>query len=116
MWLIIWTYVCIIGFITFSSGEIGDPYGLITKVQNECEFSAITFGTRIVDSYNNFDEATERDVRIHHDYLVENLGFSNWIQAGLWKNTGLTANKKHAPSLQKVWLYYDLLLVTKLTI
>ena len=85
-----------------SNGDIGDPYGLITKVQNDCEFGTITFGTRLVDSFNNFDEATERDVRIHHDVLVESLGFSNWIQAGLWKNTGLTANRQHAPSLQKV--------------
>ncbi len=80
----------------------GDPYGLINKVKTDCEFSSMTFGSMIVDSFNVFDEATERDVRIHQDNLVENLGFSGWIQSGLWKNTGLTANKQHAPTLQKV--------------
>lgn len=76
----------------------------------------------ILTRYQNFDENTEWDMRIHHDYLVEHLGFAGWIQvcinnnnnhssnnsnnnnnkAGLWKSGGLTAHKHRAPDLHKV--------------
>eukprot|EP01038_Epipyxis_sp_PR26KG_P015974 gene15974-21680_t len=67
----------------------------------ECEYKALSIGSSLADHYNNFDEMTEWDVRIHHDYLVEHLGFAGWIQMGLWKSGGLTASKKHAPTLHQ---------------
>lgn len=77
---------------------------LINKIIRECELEALSVGTRLADHYSSFDEQTEWDVRIHHDYLVEHLGFAGWIQMGLWKNTQLTAEKNHAPTLHKVTL------------
>lgn len=80
----------------------GGAYSLLTKVQTDCELEALSYGTRLADSYNNFDEQTEWDMRIHNDYLTEHLGFAGWIQTGLWKSGGLTAHKNHAPTLQQV--------------
>lgn len=81
--------------------------GRLTKVQSECELEALNIGTRLADRYNSFDEKTEQDVRIHHDYLTKYLGFAGWIQIGLWKNTQLTALRKHAPDLYKVCVFVD---------
>ena len=49
-------------------------YSLISQIQSECELEALNIGSRLADSYTSYDEATEWDVRIHHDYLVEHLG------------------------------------------
>jgi hypothetical protein len=76
----------------------------ITKVQSDCELEALNIGSRLSDRYNSFDEATEWDIRIHHDYLTKYLGFAGWIQMGLWKNTQLTALKQNAPVIHKVRL------------
>ena len=72
---------------------------LISKVQSQCELEALNYGTRLVDQYQSFDENTEWDMRIHHDYLVQYLGFAGWIVGGLWKSGGLTASGANAPSL-----------------
>lgn len=73
----------------------------LTDIQRECELEAINIGTRLADRYNSFDEETDWDVRIHHDYLTKYLGFAGWIQMGLWKNTQLTASRHHAPTIHK---------------
>lgn len=75
---------------------------LLDKVATECELEALSLGTRLADRYNMYDEQTEWDVRIHNDYLVEHLGFSGWIQLGLYKNTKLTAERQDAPALHRV--------------
>lgn len=90
----------VIGTVVY--GSDGKAYSLISKVQTDCELEALSYGTKLADSYNNFDEQTEWDMRIHNDYLTEHLGFAGWIQTGLWKSNGVTANKGHAPTLQKV--------------
>src|SRR5690242_4216106 len=87
-------------------GSDGRPYSLISKIQSDCELEALSYGTKMADSYNNFDEETEWDMRIHNDYLTEHLGFAGWIQTGLWKSGGVTADKGHAPTLQKVTIIY----------
>jgi hypothetical protein len=74
---------------------------LLNDVQRECELEALNIGTRLADRYNSFDERTDWDVRIHHDYLVKYLGFAGWIQMGLWKNTQLTALRQNAPKIHK---------------
>ena len=74
---------------------------LITDIQRECELEALNIGTRLADRYNSFDEETDWDVRIHHDYLTKYLGFAGWIQMGLWKNTQQTALRHHAPTIHK---------------
>jgi hypothetical protein len=81
----------------------------LTKVQSECELEALNIGTRLADRYNSFDEKTEQDIRIHHDYLTKYLGFAGWIQIGLWKNTQLTALRKHAPDVYKVFVFVDVI-------
>jgi hypothetical protein len=85
-----------------SLSQFGRPYSLINRVQTECETIALSIGTLLSDFYNSFDEATEWDMRIHHDFLVEHLGFAGWIQAGLWHSGGKTPHGNHAPSLHKV--------------
>eukprot|EP01038_Epipyxis_sp_PR26KG_P017519 gene17519-24271_t len=82
---------------------IGTRTSFHNKTSNiiDCEFKALTIATSLADHYNNFDEFTDWDVRIHHDYLVEHLGFAGWIQSGLWKSGGLTASKKFAPTIHQ---------------
>lgn len=80
-------------------GVLGDHYQLIDKVQTQCELEAINYGTRLADQYQSFDENTEWDQRIHHDYLVEYLGFAGWIVNGLWKSGGVTAGGANAGAL-----------------
>ncbi len=89
------------GLIKCHGGD-GGPFGLISKVQTDCETNTVTFGSKLVDSFSSYDEATEREYRNYHENLVESLGFSHWIQSGLSKHAGLTTNKHHASALQKV--------------
>lgn len=77
-------------------------YTLMDKITTQCELEALSVGTRLADHYNAYDEETEWDTRIHHDYLVEHLGFAGWIQMGLYKNTKLTAEKQDAPAVHQV--------------
>lgn len=77
-------------------------YDLITRIQTECELEALQVGTALADRYNSLDEGTEWDVRLHNDYLIENLGFAPWIQDGLYKSGGKTPHKNHAPHLHKL--------------
>ena len=101
------TYSIFLSFLLFHallSSRISvqcKPYTLITKEQTFCELEALNYGTRLVDQYQSFDENTEWDMRIHHDYLVEYLGFAGWIVSGLWKSGGLTASGARAGDLHK---------------
>ena len=79
----------------------GDAYGLISKLQTECELEALLVGSTLADRYNSFDEGTEWDTRLHNDYLIENLGFASWIQEGLYRSGGKTPHNNHAPTLHK---------------
>ena len=79
----------------------GEAYQLISRMQTECELEALTAGTMLADRYNSMDEGTEWDIRIHNDYLVENLGFAGWIQMGLYGSKGKTPHNHHAPSLHR---------------
>lgn len=85
-----------------SLAEDGKPYTLISREQTVCEMQAVGLGSLLADYYNSFDEDTEWDMRIHHDFLAEHLGFAGWIQSGLWKSGGKTPFGQHAPELQKV--------------
>jgi hypothetical protein len=91
-------------FIIFETvgREIGEPFGMISKVQSACEVEALAVGSKLADYYNSYDEETEWDARVHHDYLVQNLGFAGWIQTGTWGSKGITAEKNHAPTLHRV--------------
>lgn len=79
----------------------GDPYEHISRMQTECELEALQVGTALADRYNSLDEASEWDVRLHNDYLIENLGFAGWMGEGLYKTNGKTPHKNHAPHLQR---------------
>jgi hypothetical protein len=91
----------IICFVSLTSSENGEPFGMISRVQTYCEVAAMTTGTRLADSFNSYDEATEWDARMNHDFLTEHLGFSYWAGSGTWGSHGLTAEKQHAPTLHR---------------
>jgi hypothetical protein len=73
----------------------------LSKIQSDCELEALNIGTRLADRFNSFDEKTEQDVKLHHDYLTKYMGFAGWIQGGTWKNTALTALKNNAPEVYR---------------
>ena len=78
---------------------LGEPYTLINKVQTQCELLSLNVGTMLADSFNNFDENTERDQRLHHNYLSQYLGFATWMRSGYWNSGGLTADNSSSNSL-----------------
>jgi len=51
-----------------------DKQPLINDVVRRCELESLSVGTRLADHYGSFDENTEWDIRLHHDYLVQYLG------------------------------------------
>mmetsp|Transcript_22325 Transcript_22325/g.37347 ORF Transcript_22325/g.37347 Transcript_22325/m.37347 type:complete len:394 (+) Transcript_22325:92-1273(+) len=87
-------------FLTGKSAS-GDHHSLVDPIITACELEALSVGTRLADHYQSYDEATEWDVRIHDDYLVQYLGFAGWIQLGLYKNTHLTATKQDTHKLHQ---------------
>jgi len=63
--------------ILFAKAAINDaPYGMINRVLTDCEYVGINVGSELSDAFNAMDEATEFDVRVHSDYLVEHTGFA----------------------------------------
>lgn len=84
---------------------VAKTYAVMDKITAACELEALHVGTRLADQFNMYDEDTEWDVRMHTEYMVEHMGFSGWIQAGLWKNTKLTAEHQSAPALHQVYSY-----------
>ena len=80
----------------------GEPYGLLTKQQTECEVESLAVGSLLADNYNSLDEGTEWDARIHSDYLSEHLGFFAMIRTGTWGSNGKTTfTHKDASELQR---------------
>ena len=63
--------------------EWGEPYGLISKLQTQCEVEGLSIGTALADNYNSMDEDTEWDQRIHSDFFAEHLGFFSVITTGV---------------------------------
>jgi hypothetical protein len=59
-----------------SSSENGDPYGLVTRTQTDCELQSLTQGSRLADAFSSFDEHTELISRIQHDFIQENILFT----------------------------------------
>lgn len=91
-------YIGILLALAVARGALGE----LSKHAADCELEGLNIATRLADRFNSFDEHTEQDVRIHHDYLVKYLGFAGWIQNGLWKNTKLTANRQNTVDIYKV--------------
>ena len=89
-------YLLIILFAAINSVQSlkGDPYDMLSRIQTECEIEALQVGTALADRFNSLDEGTNKDVRMHNDYLTENLGFAKWLKEGF------TPHKKHAHHLQ----------------
>ena len=56
------------------------PYGMIDKVLTDCEFEGINVGSELADSFNAMDEATEFDIRVHSDYIIEHTGFAGYVR------------------------------------
>lgn len=98
---LIYIFIIFINNILLVYAAYGDPYQRITKLQTDCEFHAMKTGTLIGDAFNSFDEDTEWDVRLHHDYITEHLGFAGWMESGTWASNGKTADKNDAKQLMK---------------
>jgi hypothetical protein len=88
-------FLCLLPYDSFADT-------LLTPLQRKCELEALNVATRLADHYNKYDEDTEWDARLHSGYLVEYLGFADWIQIGVWKNTELTAEHENTKQLHQV--------------
>jgi hypothetical protein len=86
-----------------TEAESGEPFTLISKVQTKCELLALEAGSKLADAFNNYDEDTEYDARVHNDYNTEYLGFSGWMASGTWGSNGITAEKHNANALMQVY-------------
>jgi hypothetical protein len=75
---------------TYQTVDPGDAYTLIIRRETECELESLSVGSALADRYNSMDEATDWDVRMHNDYLVERLGFDGWMITGLAAKLGQT--------------------------
>lgn len=58
------------------------PYGLVNKVQTECEYDAMSAGSKLADNYNSFDEKTEDQHCLKSDYFSKKLAFLNYLEEG----------------------------------
>jgi hypothetical protein len=63
-------FACKVVIIDSSSG---DPYGLITAVQTECEYQALTMGSRLGDAFNSYDEGVPFYRRFNHEFEQKSL-------------------------------------------
>jgi hypothetical protein len=54
--------------ILITDGSSGDPYGLINEVQTECEYQALTMGSRLSDAFNSYDEGVPFYRRFNHEF------------------------------------------------
>jgi hypothetical protein len=70
-------FACFFSFYLFqvAFGNYGDAFGLINKVQTECEQATLTVASKLADTYNSFDETVHGPDRLKDDYIMEHLGF-----------------------------------------
>ena len=68
-------------FITISicAAHDGSPYGLIDAVQTECEYQALTWGSRLTDAWNSYDESVAFKDRFGHEFFAQSASFSKMI-------------------------------------
>jgi hypothetical protein len=95
--------ICFIALFSLIFAIDDKPYGLINKVQTECEYDAISKGSKLGDNYNSFDEKTEVQECLNSDYFSKNLAFVNYLQDG-------SKNLQHGDgisyrSLEDKWIY-----------
>jgi hypothetical protein len=62
-------------YIYYSVGAPGDPYGMINSVQTECEYQALTIGSRLCDALNSYEESVSFYRRFDHEYLQKVQSF-----------------------------------------
>jgi hypothetical protein len=70
------------------------------NIISNCEFESLQLGSKISDIFNNPIGNEDWNIRIHQDYIAENLGFAPWMSNGV-HNTGLTTSGKNAKELQE---------------
>jgi hypothetical protein len=68
-----------IRYLNLVAGINDAPYGMINRVLTDCEYVGLNVGSDLADTFNAMDEATEFDVRVHSDYLIEHLGFAGYL-------------------------------------
>ncbi len=77
-------------------GDPGDAYGMINAVQTECEFEALTTGSRLADAYNSYDESVSSIDRTHHQYYHRVPYFSRMIHYEVDRHYSMPSNVHHA--------------------
>ncbi len=87
-------------------------YGMINRVLTECEYDAMTIGSKLGDTFHSFDEKTAIAECLTSDYLFENLGFvshMNYNANGKGKQNGWTNCSKVSQckywSLEDRWVH-----------
>ncbi|RYH25571.1 hypothetical protein EON65_15500 [archaeon] len=75
----IFYFLCFTVHILQSAAHDGSPYGLIDAVQTECEYQALTWGTRLTDAWNSYDESIPFKDRFGHDFYYQSASFSKMI-------------------------------------
>lgn len=74
-------------------GNVGDPYGLLNPTQTECEFQALTLGSRLSDAFNSYDERTPFYRRFSHEAEENNKIFHRIMM--------LEMERRHLPGYTK---------------
>ena len=88
-------------------------YGMINRVLTECEYDAMTVGSKLGDAFHSFDEKTAISECLSSDYLSEHLGFESYMISkannGKGKQNGWTNCSKISEckywSLENKWVH-----------
>ena len=112
--------LCWVSLLLLIAAENDKPYGLVNKIQTECEYDAMSVGSKLGDNYNSFDETTGLDKCLNNDYFIKNLGFVDYLQQRNtttsggssssssssygWTNCSKVSDCKYA-SLENKWIY-----------
>jgi hypothetical protein len=64
-------------YLFLTNGEVlnDKQYGMINRVLTECEYDAMSVGSKLGDAFHSFDESTELAECLSSDYIADNLGF-----------------------------------------
>ncbi len=81
-------------------GDPGDAYGMINAVQTDCEYEALTSGTRLSDVYNSYDESIPAIDRTHHQFYHRIPYFSRMIHYEIDRHYSLPTNTHHSSHKQ----------------
>lgn len=47
----------------------GEPYGILSPMETECEYQGLTVGSRLADAYNSYEEDIDELHRYEHEFF-----------------------------------------------